>query len=423
MLDQHPHPPTGADRILWRGHCAVAEYAFDRAASLPRWTLPEATEVVVTGTRIGYAYAGDDAELRSGELRWLYPQHIRVQPGSRNPGRAAAVTQIQLVCGGADGSFPALVFAGGDLTDIRAADRMANIIRHAIAGFRVDNADKLGLNTSQARMLSKLLIGPEFTNFQGGEGQTVTMLGALQVPAPPTSEPHDAPATPPPTAGTRAHAEPTATPHAGYPTAPLSHGPHPATHATHPTSPIPGGPYPATHATHPTSPTQVGPPPTSPALRPAAPAEAAGSQFGAHADRGDAPAAEQAARPFPAAVGGSGRLPGYRPGLAADEARALQAAAAEQATHDSEPDLASRAARLAARVANLVANLPDDDVTPGFSAQPALEQQPTAEHPTADLAARAEQVRRTAARFAGNSAKGKAQVQRSEHETGLRGQG
>src|SRR3712207_6887493 len=55
----------------------------------------------------------------------------------------------------------------------------------------VDNADKLGLSTPQARMLSRLLIGPEFSNYQGGEGQTVSLLGALPVPhqTPPAPQP------------------------------------------------------------------------------------------------------------------------------------------------------------------------------------------------------------------------------------------
>ena len=118
---------------------------------------------------------------KSGELRWLWPQHLRVQPGARSSDRGAAATQIQLVCGGADGTWPALVFAGGDLATVGDADRMANVIRQAIARFRVDNADKLGLSTSQARMLSRLLIGPEFRNHQGGEGQTVSLLGAMLV--------------------------------------------------------------------------------------------------------------------------------------------------------------------------------------------------------------------------------------------------
>jgi hypothetical protein len=61
------------------------------------------------------------------------------------------------------------------------ADRLANVIRQAVARFRIDNAAKLGLTAAQARMLSRLLIGPEFMNHLGGEGQTVSMLGALPV--------------------------------------------------------------------------------------------------------------------------------------------------------------------------------------------------------------------------------------------------
>ena len=211
MLEQHffsaSTPPTthhdifgplrGGERPLWQGCCAVAEYAFDKAASLPRWALPESTEILVTDHRVGYAYtrsdSPDDLEVTSGELRWLWPQHLRVQPGARTTGRAAAAAQIQLVCAASDGSFPALVFAGGDLETVADADRLANLIRHAIARFRVDNAEKLGLTTPQARMLSRLLIGPEFRNYQGGEGQTVTLLGALPVHRPAQSEPSDAP--------------------------------------------------------------------------------------------------------------------------------------------------------------------------------------------------------------------------------------
>ncbi|MGA5301938.1 translation initiation factor 2 [Nucisporomicrobium flavum] len=329
-------PLHGGERELWRGRCAVAEYAFDRAASLPRWTLPESTEVLVTDHRILYAHttsdSPDDLEITSGELRWLYPQHLRVQPGSRTPGRPAVATQVQLVCGGADGSFPALVFAGGDVTEVREADRLANVIRHGIARFRVDNAEKLGLTTPQARMLSRLLIGPEFTSLHGGDGQTISLLGALPVPHAAT------PAEPAPEAALYLDPQlsdglaPAEVP-------PLDHLPEPA-------------PAPARHA--------VG-------------------------------------------TAGPARLPDHRPGLAADEARALQAAAAEEAVHQAHPDLATRAAELAARVANLVSGAEVVD---------------RSDQPTRDLSARAERVRRASARFAANSAKGKATVRRPEREPG-----
>ncbi|BBH64645.1 hypothetical protein ACTI_13300 [Actinoplanes sp. OR16] len=181
-------PLDSGERVLWQGHCAVAEYAFDEASSLPRWTLPEQTDVLVTDRRVRYTNAGDST-LSSGELFWLWPQHLRVQPGNRETGRNATITQIQLVCNGPGGSFPALVFAGGALSTVGDADRLANVMRQAIARFRVENANEIGVPAPQARMLSRLVIGPEFSNYQGGEGQTVTLLGSVQVPEPAFSEP------------------------------------------------------------------------------------------------------------------------------------------------------------------------------------------------------------------------------------------
>jgi hypothetical protein len=187
MLDQQ-YPPTdifgpleGKERVMWRGRAGVAEYAFDRAASMPQWTLPESTHVLVTDRRVVYAHASGEHEVTSGELRWLWPQYLRLQPGARSRDRGKAATHIQLVCGSTDGSYPALVFAGGDLKTVDHADRLANVLRQAIARFRLDHAADLGLTTPQARLLSRLVIGPEFSNYQGGEGQTVTLSGALLV--------------------------------------------------------------------------------------------------------------------------------------------------------------------------------------------------------------------------------------------------
>jgi hypothetical protein len=369
-------PLQGGERELWQGRCAVAEYAFDQAASLPRWALPETTEVLVTDHRVVYAYtrsdSPDDLEVTSGELRWLWPQHLRVQPGARTTGRAAAAAQIQLVCASSDGSFPALVFAGGDLATVADADRLANLMRHAIARFRVDNAEKLGLSTPQARMLSRLLIGPEFSNYQGGEGQTVTLLGALSVHRPAEPEP----------AYPELHAEPVD----------LLQDPQNESLLLD-------------------------------ALHSAAPAAP------------PAPAHEE--EPHPASVSGTRlRVPGYRPGLAADEARALQAAAAEEATQLTQPDLASRAAELAARVASLVSAAEEQAAEEQAAEEQAAEEQAAAEQtmgeqtadlsddqPTTDLAAHAAKVRRAAARFAANSAKGKATVRRAEPEIGSTSRG
>ncbi|MDI6097914.1 translation initiation factor 2 [Actinoplanes sp. NEAU-A12] len=201
MFHQHFLSPAGTDlgpldggeRVLWSGRCAVAEYAFDEASSLPRWTLPEQTDVVVTDRRVRYIHTTGETQS-SGELFWLWPQHLRVQPGNRETGRNATVTQIQLVCTGPDGTFPALVFAGGALATIGDADRLANTLRQAIARFRVENADLIGVPAPQARMLSRLVIGPEFSNYQGGQGQTVTLLGAVPVPGPEAAEHYQEPA-------------------------------------------------------------------------------------------------------------------------------------------------------------------------------------------------------------------------------------
>jgi hypothetical protein len=42
---------------------------------------------------------------------------------------------------------------------------VATLLRQAVARFRMDNAGKLGLTVAQSRLLSRLLIGPEFSNY------------------------------------------------------------------------------------------------------------------------------------------------------------------------------------------------------------------------------------------------------------------
>jgi hypothetical protein len=427
-------PLQGGERALWQGRCALAEYAFDKAASLPRWALPESTEVLVTDNRVLYAYtrsdSPDDLEVTSGELRWLWPQHLRVQPGARTTGRAAAAAQIQLVCAASDGSFPALVFAGGDLGTVGDVDKLANLIRHAIARFRVDHADQLGLSTPQARMLSRLLIGPEFSNFQGGEGQTVTLLGALSVhrPADPglpagyelevaVSEPHRL-----------------AMDDADHDSLLLAslHQDIPPRYEPPRYEPQPYEPQP--YEPQPYQPQPYQPQPYQPQTYEAQTYEARSDQTQSH----DVP--------YPPSVSGTRmRLPGYRPGLAADEARALQAAAAEQATHVNQPDLASRAADLAARIASLVSTAEEQAAEQAVADRAAAERAAAAaraaaeqaaaeraraeeeadlsEVPTTDLTARAANVRRAAARFATNSAAGKAGVRRPDPEIGSTSRG
>jgi hypothetical protein len=345
-------PLQGGERVLWQGRAGVAEYAFDRAAALPGWTLPESTEIVVTDRRVRYAHvpqrpAGgpDVEEVSGGELRWLWPQHVRVQPGRRDGRGGAATTQVQLVCGTADGAWPALVFAGGDLATVADADRLANTLRRAIAQFRLDNAGKLELSTPQARMLSRLLIGPEFSNYQGGPGQTASLPGALPVTRRPAGKPR------PERAVTRRVPLPAVRPPApdgtgAAPRRPPDEGP--AGTPPRPAAPA-GPPHRAPHG-EPRPAPPAGPPHRAPHGEPR-PAPPAGPPH-------PAPHGE----PHPAALPGSAgagpgegtRVIGSRPGLADDAVRAWRAAVAERRTRQAAPDVASRAARIAARLAELV---------------------------------------------------------------------
>jgi hypothetical protein len=394
--------PPG-ERVLWSGRCAVAEYAFDEPASLPRWTLPEETEVFVTDSRVAYV---DPASEIAGELRWPWPQHLRVQPGNRDTGRSATVTQIQLVCAGHEDAFPALVFAGGDLATVADADRLANVLRQVIARYRVENAGELGLSTPQSRMLSRLVIGPEFSNYQGGEGQTVSLLGAVPVPRPAR------------TAGAPAFAGGSVR---GWDPAAV------------------GGDEPFLDEYF------------------SAGASASGYALETYAGRGYAPQSHEAdasgsfpagtapvsATPVSATPVSAGWALADRPGRAADAARARQAQHAEQIVHQAQPDLASRAADLAARVASLVSGGTDEPLarheTQTANLSAFLDLPPSA-YPTRsdgvasrarpgdrrpdDAAERAEAIRRTAARFAGNSARARSRApRRADEELGAPSRG
>jgi hypothetical protein len=199
--------PLADERVLWQGCASVAEQGAESDAPM-RWSLPPATQIVVTDRRIAYAHpvrptpatprdadalvwppyptlsptgvpAEPDAVAR-GEVRWLWPHELRVRPGvSRAPGRDAQPTQVLVVCETAGGERPTLVLSGGDLTAVTDADRLANVLRRSIAEFRLDNARTLDLSVAHARMLSRLLIGPEFTGHLGGPGRTVSLAAGL----------------------------------------------------------------------------------------------------------------------------------------------------------------------------------------------------------------------------------------------------
>jgi hypothetical protein len=192
--------PMPGERVLWQGRAGVWEQAGDSSAV--RWSLPPSTQVLVSDRRVAYAHpvrppappawppyptvsatgvpVAESGGLASGELRWLWPHELRVRPGSsRAAGRDATPAQVLLGCETAGGERPTLVFAGGDLAGFGAAGRFANLLRRSIAQFRLDNAGTLELSTPHARMLARLLIGPEFAGQGGGPGQAVSLAAGL----------------------------------------------------------------------------------------------------------------------------------------------------------------------------------------------------------------------------------------------------
>ena len=53
----------GTERVLWSGRCAVAEYAFEEPASLPRWTLPENRDRLADVKKAQGVYNGINIKL------------------------------------------------------------------------------------------------------------------------------------------------------------------------------------------------------------------------------------------------------------------------------------------------------------------------------------------------------------------------
>ena len=99
MIDQHflspPAPEAFGDlqsgeRVLWHGRCGVAEYAFEQPESMPRWTLPESTEVVVTDRRVRYSLAALERPERLGRRgsgQEVLVEHARPLPSAPRPDR------------------------------------------------------------------------------------------------------------------------------------------------------------------------------------------------------------------------------------------------------------------------------------------------------------------------------------------------
>ncbi len=204
-------------------------------------------------------------------------------------------------------------------------------------------------------MLSRLVIGPEFNNYQGGEGQTVSLLGSVTV-EPPVAPRRSAVYAVPP--------EPLA---------------------------------------------------TDPFLD---------AYFSADADPYGAPAGPDygaPGRPAPDLGAPPPQVP--RPGFDPDT-RQRPAEPADETIMRGTPDLATRAAELAARVASLVSGETDleryetrtTNLSSYLSGAASPEDKPSA---------RAEQIRRTAARLAANSARDRAIAPRrpADDELGTPSQG
>ncbi len=205
---------AGGERVLWHGRAAIAEYAAPGlpAGTPPTWTLPVSTEVLVTDRRLAFAHAvrpvtvgaprvwppyqvlsptaEGAGEIACGEVRWQWPHVVGVRPGDAAlpTDRALAAaparpTRVGLVCAARDAE-PALLLAGGDLATVADADRLGNLLRRAIVQFRLDHAAMLGLLVPKARMLSRLLIDPEFQNYPGGPGRAVELPAAVRLARP-----------------------------------------------------------------------------------------------------------------------------------------------------------------------------------------------------------------------------------------------
>jgi hypothetical protein len=212
----HPLPGSPVrlelgERVIWRGRADLAEHLYSETMDRHsiRWTLPNPADIVVTDRRIAYASVDGPGTLylasathrpnqAVGHIRWHWPYHLYVCPGQSSPataggpgegaqrgGRAAGLvhqqaTRVLLVCGAAQaGGKPVLVLSGGDLDTVTAADALANVIRRAVAGYRLDNAAAIGLSPLHAQALSRRLVGPAFANRLDGPPQAVNLPGAL----------------------------------------------------------------------------------------------------------------------------------------------------------------------------------------------------------------------------------------------------
>ncbi|MFI5842730.1 hypothetical protein ACIA8K_23790 [Catenuloplanes sp. NPDC051500] len=172
------------EQLLWHGRASVAEHLYSETMtrSAVRWTLPPSTTVMVTDRRLIFVGPMErenaaergrvwshrawirrrDHQTMVGQLLYQWPYHLYVH----------STQEVLLVCGAAlAGGRPTLAISGGDV----GGGFLANILRRAISGFRIQHSDVLGLNETKIETLTGLLNGP---NFQRKVG-SVRLPGAL----------------------------------------------------------------------------------------------------------------------------------------------------------------------------------------------------------------------------------------------------
>ncbi|MFB9239481.1 hypothetical protein ACFFWC_28760 [Plantactinospora siamensis] len=143
------------ERVCWRGLADLAGYLLrPRFVDRERvWSLPRPAEVTVTDRRLAYVCAGwtlsaaapargprhrrhePPARIATGQVRWQWPSRLHVPPPATRPDRPG---HLLLVCDSLRTiRQPALALGGGDLADPAARYELAQLIRRAVATFRL----------------------------------------------------------------------------------------------------------------------------------------------------------------------------------------------------------------------------------------------------------------------------------------------
>ncbi|GIJ47683.1 hypothetical protein Val02_45690 [Virgisporangium aliadipatigenens] len=195
-IDDRHYPVLTADgrialepgeTILWQGRAEIAEYRYSEGMDRHdvRWTLPAACDVTVTDRRLaftcrrGLAVTPPDGAWRAalrlarsvtrrrrtlsaGQVRWQWPSRLYVKRGV-----------LLLVMGAYRvNGLPTLALSGWR-TDPQP---VANTIRAAVARYRLDNAETLGVDPAEAAALRERIDAPVFA---AGSSQASNLPGPL----------------------------------------------------------------------------------------------------------------------------------------------------------------------------------------------------------------------------------------------------